>query len=152
MSPLTLAPDAQPVWAGAVSCALPRTARHGRRSPRACGGTGHAPRSPRRVCSTEKPSLSPCTSKPPVRSGAMLEASTRYISGDNTGHPHADTILRAIEAQGSLGRYQRLRSVIPQRVGGSAAQAKAMLDSGGAGRSVRRPMRAGGRQSTRGAP
>ena len=33
---------------------------------------------------------------------SYAEASTRYIFGDNTGDPHADTILRAVQAQGSL--------------------------------------------------
>ncbi len=76
------------------------------------------------------------------------EASTRYIFGDSTGDPHADTILRALRTQGTLDDTS-ISALFSRNVSAARlAQAKALLTRAGLAHPVTESNEGGGRHKT----
>lgn len=79
---------------------------------------------------------------------SYAEASTRYIFGDNTGDPHADTILRAVHAHGSLDDTS-ISALFSRNVSAARlAQAKALLARAGLAHPATEIHEGGGRHKT----
>lgn len=147
MSPLTLASDARPVWA-ALYHALSQE-----RPGMAGDLLGRAESQVMRLAALYAVLDGQAVIESVHLSAACAlwsyaEASTRYILGDNTGDPHADTILRAIEAHGSLDDTS-VSALFSRNVSAARlAQAKAMLTRAGLAHPVTETNEGGGRHKT----